>query len=1537
MPDNVIPVNELDKMGLIADTPSTAIPPNSFSDCLNVRFRDGAVSKMQGEVNIFRDIFAETDVVKYVAWWPSPNLAQVNSGYYLVIVEREITDPDNASATIIRDQAFFIKPGATTLPSVAKGTFMPSGNWQHTFFQGGFALIINNGVSVPQYVLDPEGNQEELEIPDFAELPGWDSYNINEEILNSDFDSAVNSRIFDAGQLVNFAANMVIVEITSGDGSVTEFVGPTTSADGYAPDPLPDSVTTPVGDTYALYTDATTNTTVVVFGDGLITGVTARVLIRSINPIQVRAGVIRSFGDFLVAGNLTERDQTDLDIIVRSLPGVVRTSDVAAPGSIPNNWNPFGSGVSTADEFVITQDGIVQDLVELQSNLYIYSNSSISVMRLTGNAQVPLTVQPVTPSYGCLTTEGVLEFDGKHVVVGSQDIYLFGGHPGTIQSISDARVRDLFYKRLNPLLEDSIFMLRYQQKDEIWICYASVDSLGSARDEALIWNYRNNTWTRRSLPGVYSGDIGPVPGGGLPLATIDLDGTSGNNTERSALIQEQQEIPIGNVVIQDSGTGEKTEYDIHVNESLPEFTASGPALFDIALPTDFFSGSAGKEIHMTFEGFATPTSAGSALVFIFEVALVPELMGYVGVNGISTIDSIKASLTSNADFNEHFNFIDVDQTVAPGEFVIEGKNQDAATTILNFGSQRLVDRASLVRDTDRDLTGEFAVDPLNPNQYLVQYVVPAENVGVTHYFNIDPAENATVYGLAQGPIGTDHRAYSDMYDEEAGDVMYEEGRGGEAARPEVAADSSQVMYRTRSGSDFVELDFANDPFLPDIPGIYEFVISYPTATTLNSAVLEAYMSPAVTDGTTSLEIPSGRSGFHSDAPVLRFETTHLIWTGHTDPEAGYTADGTIPIDTILVTLNGTFTGDNRRQSVTDHLRDAFHNDDDDAGLWTTRTAAQSQSDTDAEVISRINGAYQLDLVNVEPGSSTVALTDFSVTRTKLGRYSWIVGAPTTAQKAMGFREGIYPRFRLVNTGSNMIRDATFLPRPGQDPIDITLDATNGTINQNGIATQIAEAIGAQDGWETLTKTSSNTGLVGTARIENGIVPAFDPLNVFIPQDIPAGRPADLWTIEVLNVGNTSAAPFIDDAVPDVTTQSQAGEFQVLNTPSYLFLQIRDSQVTQSTGIYEGESLFIVEAPFDMAAEDVAEDWILRIRRANPRLNITDGGVAGEFNIQPNNYSDLANFILVPTLNSGVQNIATCRRLLKDSIYYDGVDANRIELHPASAIPFINLPQVSLENGWEFFTQDDSVSGDLTNSAPIIMGDQQGVSLIFDSIRSWPRDEVNFNFEVPILAARQDIIGRDEINNTTISRPVNKILGADIGWTTPAFIYEATPTPDDVNGSVVTINGNDAPMNYESYVERTSLGLSPEFETEQLQSLALWADGSTVETFESPPAFNRLEVRSIGSDNPGTMVDLTNDGTLYRTNTYFVSEDYKLDLRTNGRFINLRISDNITDVSLFETTDDVNQHEYTKEEKEFRKDAEWRVSGMQLKVSKAGTR
>jgi len=253
--DQVLPITELDKVGVILDTPPVALPPNTFSNVRNVRFKDGTIRKMEGEVNIFPNIFDDSNnqinsinanfdgsIIKYFLWWDNPNLTGDNKGYYLLITEEErlaaddtVPLPNNTDPTHQRDIAYLLNINGSN--KVQKGVFQPAtqGQWQHTFFQGGFALIINNGLDAPHYILDGNNNSNINDVPNFFELPGWESYNINETLLQDTFDGNTDSYIFDLGRKVNFSLEYIeIVDYDSGTGNYTTFTPDGVDSDGDA-------------------------------------------------------------------------------------------------------------------------------------------------------------------------------------------------------------------------------------------------------------------------------------------------------------------------------------------------------------------------------------------------------------------------------------------------------------------------------------------------------------------------------------------------------------------------------------------------------------------------------------------------------------------------------------------------------------------------------------------------------------------------------------------------------------------------------------------------------------------------------------------------------------------------------------------------------------------------------------------------------------------------------------------------------------------------------------------------------------------------------------------------------------------------------------------------------------------------------------------------------------------------------------------------------------------------------------------------------
>ena len=549
MTEQVVPITGLNAVGLVKDTPAIALPTNAFSDVLNVRFNNGCVEKIPGEAKLFSSFTGDAIVgsLIHIAWWANPNLTPTN-GYYVVVATDNTTD----RVYIVRASDGNTKDLELDVPT--------GGNWQHTVYQGGYAIIINNGLARPWYILDSTGNTN-MTLLDAFELPGWDSYFTNEVAFNDIYNSDIHVAEFDLGKRVNFDLEEVIVTVYSGSDNSKKFSVILTS------------VTTVAQATSSL--DTVTNTHLVTvataaggspaFTEFLQTGDIVYVTVRSIATVQVRAGVIRSWGDTLVAGNLVELNSPPVasvnhvnntiaftsrhglsvgDVLnissptfakgkytvsvvnsntqvtvndlpsgtytstrytiltsgtaVRNQPGVVRISDVAAAGAIPHNWNPYSAGVSTAEEFTLSTTGIVQELAAMQGNLYVYTNNSIHALSKTSNPAIPYVASIVSSTHGASGLDLVHEHRGTHVVVGSDDIYQFSGHPASIKSLSNNRVRDYYFKSVNPTYSTNAFILNNTADDELWICFPNLTSTGNT-NEILIFNYEDNVWSRRAI------------------------------------------------------------------------------------------------------------------------------------------------------------------------------------------------------------------------------------------------------------------------------------------------------------------------------------------------------------------------------------------------------------------------------------------------------------------------------------------------------------------------------------------------------------------------------------------------------------------------------------------------------------------------------------------------------------------------------------------------------------------------------------------------------------------------------------------------------------------------------------------------------------------------------------------------------------------------------------------------------------------------------------------------------------------------------
>jgi hypothetical protein len=140
------------------------------------------------------------------------------------------------------------------------------------------------------------------------------------------------------------------------------------------------------------------------------------------------------------------------------------------------------------------------------SDLIIYGYKQ--AYRMSPNGQLSeFSYDPLPFQKGALNANCSIEWDGKNVVFGPDDIWM---HDGTSEkSIIDGRNREFVYGALNLSKSKRCFASHNPRLKEITFAYVSGDGFigfnaADACNRQAVWNYATDTWTFDDLPFVYS-------------------------------------------------------------------------------------------------------------------------------------------------------------------------------------------------------------------------------------------------------------------------------------------------------------------------------------------------------------------------------------------------------------------------------------------------------------------------------------------------------------------------------------------------------------------------------------------------------------------------------------------------------------------------------------------------------------------------------------------------------------------------------------------------------------------------------------------------------------------------------------------------------------------------------------------------------------------------------------------------------------------------------------------------------------------------
>jgi hypothetical protein len=218
-----------------------------------------------------------------------------------------------------------------------------------------------------------------------------------------------------------------------------------------------------------------------------------------------RCKSLRTYNDALIAINVTKAGVNS--------PKMVKTSSIATDGAVPASWDHTTPGTNATENILARLKQPLIDGLALKETFYLYSQAETWAMQADGSDDV-YAYREVFGDRGAINTNCVTEFEGKHAVFGTKDIWIHDGV--SPRSISDGRVRKFVFGTINASKATTCFTAHNPNLKEIAFCFVSGDRLCAFKspaagcNRAAVWNYVNDTWTFYDLPLVFASTFASV-------------------------------------------------------------------------------------------------------------------------------------------------------------------------------------------------------------------------------------------------------------------------------------------------------------------------------------------------------------------------------------------------------------------------------------------------------------------------------------------------------------------------------------------------------------------------------------------------------------------------------------------------------------------------------------------------------------------------------------------------------------------------------------------------------------------------------------------------------------------------------------------------------------------------------------------------------------------------------------------------------------------------------------------------------------------
>lgn len=247
-------------------------------------------------------------------------------------------------------------------------------------------------------------------------------------------------------------------------------------------------------------------------------------------PSGYLARVVRAFGSYLVAMNLTESGT--------SKPHKVLVSHKADPGAVPSSWD-VNDATKDATSFELTdaEGGELLDGLPLGSQFVFYKKNSTHLMRFVGGQEI-WGRDLLFEGSGILNTRCVCRANKgtMHFVATQNDIIMHSGTQNSLKSVVEGKNRSTIFAEMDTDTWVNAFVFEDEKEKELYFCYPT--SGNTYPNKAFVFNYENQTqgfrdWVglaaakgviQETDPGTWASDSNTWDSDDEPWATAGLEG-----------------------------------------------------------------------------------------------------------------------------------------------------------------------------------------------------------------------------------------------------------------------------------------------------------------------------------------------------------------------------------------------------------------------------------------------------------------------------------------------------------------------------------------------------------------------------------------------------------------------------------------------------------------------------------------------------------------------------------------------------------------------------------------------------------------------------------------------------------------------------------------------------------------------------------------------------------------------------------------------------------------------------------------------------